>query len=704
MDASSTSRNYLLCILSSPRPSDGGAVESPPPRPHLPNRSIQAAVTTNVRRTCPQYSQVTPRGHHRAGSPTREIPLNTVHANTSSTSRPTSRSRHNLEEKDARRHVGDRRTSVRPSALEEVKWKRTEVQLVGTRISTESSGIPLHRCNVLVDVQRATTHMPPSTTQRRAEGAPSPIRRHRYERALEKDTNEETPPEQSPTHDLPNENMRHHRPSRVRSRRKVGKNSARCRQQAGVSRNSRRRVGEKSAGGRQSVQKEIGGKSASREPVVGRPTSGRQSAGKGGVSRQAVGEKSAKSRRRVGEKSAGSQRAADEYNSSRQEVGKQSAISRREAGVKSACRRGEEPPNGSVGICPGPPTARRRREINTTISAKTCRRRVYIRQLLTGAAEPTISSKTCRRRAYIRRVPAGTAEPNKQPSMGVRGRRGSPWSAKHRAASRKTGEHQYRPDNISQQRFTRLRNPRRERKYTTRSRYTVKKCVRVSAGRRPHRHHRTGGIRKGGLHSRRARERLNKAGSASTNSPGGASCSGGCAETQTEASSTNTAPVDSNDSERPAPAPPWWILAVSAGGDVEEPVRPAISSGYYERSVPSFLAQGRGKGASSTLMSQARLYVESPFPSASHAGHCKPPKMKTSSISVILQLLREFAPKTLRLATCSRQGPIDLAGCYKIWEAPRSSTILQFSRVSNPRHSVIKTPGERPSPYSDTSW
>ena len=79
---------------------------------------------------------------------------------------------------------------------------------------------------------------------------------------------------------------------------------------------------------------------------------------------------------------------------------------------------------------------------------------------------------------------------------------------------------------------------------------------------------------------------------------------------------------------------------------VEEPVRPTISSGYYERSVPSFLAQGRGKGASSTLMSQARLYVESPFLSASHAGHRKPPKMKTSSIFVILQLLHENTSKT----------------------------------------------------------
>ena len=137
---------------------------------------------------------------------------------------------------------------------------------------------------------------------------------------------------------------------------------------------------------------------------------------------------------------------------------------------------------------------------------------------------------------------------------------------------------------------------------------------------------------------------------------------------------------------------------------VEEPVRPTISSGYYERSVPSFLAQGRGKGASSTLMSQARLYVESPFLNASHASHRKPPKMKTSSIFVILQLLHENTSKSSDLATCSRQGPIDLAGYYKIWEAPRSSTILQFSRVSNPRHSVIKTPGERPSPYLDTSW
>ena len=164
------------------------------------------------------------------------------------------------------------------------------------------------------------------------------------------------------------------------------------------------------------------------------------------------------------------------------------------------------------------------------------------------------------------------------------------------------------------------------------------------------------------------------------------------------------APVVYNDSEKPALNPPGWIFAVSAWGDVEESRRLTIESGYYERSVPPFLAQGKGKGASSTLMPQARLYVESPFPSASHAGHCKPPKMKTSSIFVILQLLHEFASKTPRLATCSRQGPIDLAGCYKIWEAPRSSTILQFSRVSNPRHSVIKTPGERPSPYLDTSW
>ena len=173
---------------------------------------------------------------------------------------------------------------------------------------------------------------------------------------------------------------------------------------------------------------------------------------------------------------------------------------------------------------------------------------------------------------------------------------------------------------------------------------------------------------------------------------------------QPEISSMPTAPVDNDDSEKPAPAPPWWIFANSAGGDVEESVQPTIGSGHCERSEHPFLAQGKGKGASSTLMPQARLYVESPFPSASHAGHCKPPKMKTSSISVILQLLREFASKTPRLATCSRQGPIDLAGYYKIWEAPRSSTILQFSRVSNPRHSVIKTPGERPSPYLDTSW
>ena len=67
----------------------------------------------------------------------------------------------------------------------------------------------------------------------------------------------------------------------------------------------------------------------------------------------------------------------------------------------------------------------------------------------------------------------------------------------------------------------------------------------------------------------------------------------------------------------------------------EESVQPTSESEYYERSVPPFLAQGRGKGASSTLMSQARPYVESPFLSTSHAGHCKPPNMKTSSRSVI---------------------------------------------------------------------
>ena len=79
---------------------------------------------------------------------------------------------------------------------------------------------------------------------------------------------------------------------------------------------------------------------------------------------------------------------------------------------------------------------------------------------------------------------------------------------------------------------------------------------------------------------------------------------------------------------------------------VEESRRLTIESGYYERSVPPFLAQGKGKGASSTLMPQARLYVESPFLTASHAGHRKPPKMKSCSISVISQLLHGFASKT----------------------------------------------------------
>ena len=123
-------------------------------------------------------------------------------------------------------------------------------------------------------------------------------------------------------------------------------------------------------------------------------------------------------------------------------------------------------------------------------------------------------------------------------------------------------------------------------------------------------------------------------------------CVGGHAEIQSEMSSMGTAPVVNNDSEKPAPDPPGWIFAESAGGDVEESVRPTISSGYYERSVPPFLAQGKGKGASSTLMPQARLYVESPFLTASHAGHRKPPKMKSCSISVISQLLHGFASKT----------------------------------------------------------
>ena len=38
----------------------------------------------------------------------------------------------------------------------------------------------------------------------------------------------------------------------------------------------------------------------------------------------------------------------------------------------------------------------------------------------------------------------------------------------------------------------------------------------------------------------------------------------------------------------------------------------------------------------------------------------------------------DLPQKHLSHATCSRQGPINLAGRYKIWEAPRSPIILQF--------------------------
>ena len=90
----------------------------------------------------------------------------------------------------------------------------------------------------------------------------------------------------------------------------------------------------------------------------------------------------------------------------------------------------------------------------------------------------------------------------------------------------------------------------------------------------------------------------------------------------------------------PLPFNVIWLslMLIELMTSVEESRRLTIESGYYERSVPPFLAQGKGKGASSTLMPQARLYIESPFPSASHAGHCKPPKMKTCTLFVILQI------------------------------------------------------------------
>ena len=140
----------------------------------------------------------------------------------------------------------------------------------------------------------------------------------------------------------------------------------------------------------------------------------------------------------------------------------------------------------------------------------------------------------------------------------------------------------------------------------------------------------------------------------------------------------DAAPVVCNDSEKPSLNPPGWIFVVSAWGDVEESRRLTIESGYYERSVPPFLAQGKGKGASSTLMPQARLYVESPFPSASHAGHCKPPKMKTCSLFVILQI-PDFIHS--RNASLTLTAPVKVRLTFPVLQGLGDSQIPHYSPV-----------------------
>ena len=112
--------------------------------------------------------------------------------------------------------------------------------------------------------------------------------------------------------------------------------------------------------------------------------------------------------------------------------------------------------------------------------------------------------------------------------------------------------------------------------------------------------------------------------------------------------------------------------------------------------MSSIPAQGRWKGASSMVISQARLYLGMPFSSASHAGHCKPPNKKTCSPFVILRISNPIhsrntsftltAPVKVRLAFPVLQG-------LGFPQVPHYSPV--FSRLSNPRYSVIKLISER---------
>ena len=107
--------------------------------------------------------------------------------------------------------------------------------------------------------------------------------------------------------------------------------------------------------------------------------------------------------------------------------------------------------------------------------------------------------------------------------------------------------------------------------------------------------------------------------------------------------------------------------------------------------MSSIPAQGRWKGASSILIPQARLYLEMPFSNASHASHCGPPDKKTYSPFVISLISNPICSRnTLFLLTA----PVKVRLAFPVLQGlgfpqvPHYSPV--FSRLSNPRYSVIK--------------
>ena len=132
--------NCKINSLSTLCPSNGVAVDSPPPQLRLTTRRNKII---NRRRESSAYRRV----RSRTLSGRRPLPQSTA-------SRPMSPSRARIEEGSIRRHVGERNTANHPSASVEVKRAlRTEVQLEDAGISMESPGKSLRRYIVLANVQ-----------------------------------------------------------------------------------------------------------------------------------------------------------------------------------------------------------------------------------------------------------------------------------------------------------------------------------------------------------------------------------------------------------------------------------------------------------------------------------------------------------------------------------------------------------------------